>query len=206
MTEWNKFMKLLEVTFSRTELDNKALQHLEYAYHEIESMWLKFNEHNSARRVILGEATLFKDRSYIYNEETQNSSFLRPSDFPGESKGDKNSLLSLLKEYGVMIVDLYPFAFNDTDTPNVTYSKKLKSRRYNSFLKSSFDLYGKKKIEAIIKENPDVEIAFRYRRNHLFLHNDLDELLTTHSATAKRSRSLHGNISIDREKLQKFLM
>jgi hypothetical protein len=203
--EWNRFKALLVDTFVQGELDSKAIQHLEFAYDRIEHMWDVFNKDVEIERVIIGEATLFKRGSYIYNIDTPNSSFLRPSDFPGGQNGSKEYLLSLLKKHGIAIVDSYPFAFNDVDTPTVTYSSKLKSKHYLAFLQSSFNLYGAEKIKRILSKNPKAKVAFRYRRNDNLLGHGLDVILKKHSLTASRHHCLFGNISIDRAKLHDFL-
>jgi hypothetical protein len=203
--EWKKFKSLLLDTFVQGELDEKALNHLEISYHEIEKMWNSFNKDVEIQRVILGEAPLFKNESYIYNPKIENSSFLRPSDFPGIQSRSKESLLSLLREYGVAIVDSYPFAFNDCDTPCVTFSSRLKQNRYHKFLHSSFNLYGAEKIIKILKKNPKARVSFRYLRNDKLLGQSLDQIVAQYSSASCRHPCLFGNISIDRIKLHEFL-
>ncbi|MBF9052715.1 hypothetical protein LSUCC1028_00465 [Rhodobacterales bacterium LSUCC1028] len=205
MTNWSKFIELLRSQFDPHDLDQNTLQHLEHAYHEIERMWFNFNQDLKPQRVLIGEATLFREGSYIYNPATPNSSFLRPTDFPGEPSGDKDKLLQLLKCYGLLIIDAYPFAFNDQDTPHITYNKRLKSKKFQGFLIEAFNLYCAPKIIRILNQNPAAKISFRYKRNDKILGAELDRILKLHSHFQGRSPSVYKQISIDKKKFQHFL-
>jgi hypothetical protein len=206
MANWSDFFDLLSSQFDPQDVDQKTLQHLEHAYNEVERMWLDFNQNLTPQRVLIGEATLFRDESYIYNPATPNSSFLRPTDFPGEPSGDKNKLLQLLKDYGLLIIDAYPFAFNDHDTPHITYNKQLKSKKFQGFLIEAFKLYCAPKVIRILNQNPAAKVSFRYKRNDKILGAELDHILKLHSDFQTRSPSVHRQISIDKKKFQHFLV
>lgn len=205
MSDWNEFLELLRSHFGPYDLDHKSLQHLENAYYEVERMWSDFNQDLFPQRVLIGEATLFHNGSYIYNPTTPNSSFLRPSDFPNTEGGDKHQLLQLLRNQGLVIIDAYPFAFNEHDTPNITYGRRLKSKKYKSFLKAAFNLYCAPKVAKILEQNTAVRVSFRYKRNDLILGSELDHTLKSHSNVIARFPSVYGQISIDKKKFHHFL-
>ena len=204
-THWNEYLELLHSTFGPYYLSQKSHQHLDKAYHEVEQRWSDFNQNIVPRRVLIGEATLFHNDSYIYNPATPNSSFLRPSDFPNEPTGNKEKLLKLLKQHRLLIIDAYPFAFNKYATPNLTYGGKLKSIKFQSFLIKAFNLYCVPKIIKILKQNSDVRISFRYKRNDNLLGIELDRVLKLHSNFHIRFPSVSGRIPIDKQKFHHFL-
>lgn len=205
MSEWEEMKKILMQNFTTKEIDEKAMSHLKNAFETTEEKWLKETRFVEVRRVIVGEAPLFKGESYIYNCETPNSSFLRPSDFPKSPRGNKSVLIDLMRKYGLVVVDSFPFAFNDGDTPAVTYSRRLKQKKYGNFLRESFSIYGARRIENILVNNPGTKVSFRYKRTDLLLGAKLDEIVRHNSEYEKRSDCLHGGISISRTKLHAFL-
>lgn len=205
MFEWKEYEGLLLEHFGASRLDKSYIDHLRNSFIKIEDYWRSHNSNFSIERVIIGEAPLFKNSSYIYNVNCSNTSFLWPSDFPNIKSGDKSYLLKLLVRNKISVVDAYPYAFNNFNTPEITY-KKLRSNKHKIFLMKSFQAYGLRRIKAILEDNPNVIISFRYKRNNKDLGKLVDQVIREDSSFPKRFIDLSSkNISIDKEKFEKFL-
>ena len=138
----NAIKQLTPKTWAQSELI-----YLRDAYLETERIWLEEVKKITAPRIVLlGEAPLYgKEKNYIYNPKTPPSSFLRASDFEDiyihTEKRDKVTLIKLMRESGIVVVDAFPFVFNTTDnlTLNFSYMKR-PSKRYRVLLHKVFEI------------------------------------------------------------------
>jgi hypothetical protein len=114
--------------------------YLKNAFVTTEWMWAEnLAKVATVRLVMLSEAPQFGTRSrYFYNTATPFSSFFYFQDAEaildhGFDKGrtGKQFLFPALARAGFIILDLFPFALNEEDTPSITYGK-MSSRRYRN--------------------------------------------------------------------------
>ena len=128
--------------------------------------------------VLIGESPL-RSENYIYNNgNTKGSPFLPEKhinhcltllgkDIPPSEEENKRP--ALMNELGLLVLDMFPFAFNSKDTPKFSYesyyTKKGEAHLEELFLQSvSWHL--SEKIEKInSKVNEKTAYAFRYKRN-----------------------------------------
>lgn len=142
------------------------IEYLKNAFIEIEEFWLSsVKEIGQPRFIILGEAPLYgASKSYVYNPNSKVTSFLRPTDFPGvETNSDgKNSLLNLLQTYGIVVVDLLPFALPCPGQPNLTY-RSMPHVLYKRLIHLCFLNYSFHKITYLTSKNANAKFLIRYK-------------------------------------------
>jgi hypothetical protein len=166
--DWPQLEELLQ-TCTHPNFSHAELTYLQDSYVEIEAIWEKYRSNLSKiNYIILGEAPLYgADKKYIYSENGEPSTFLRPSDFPtyDESRhgSGKKALSTLLAENKMIVVDLFPYALNRKDTPSLVY-KDVRKSKYSSLYRQIFINFTALKIKEIRAENPDVSILVRYKR------------------------------------------
>lgn len=107
------------------------LTYLRRAYDRTEELYqANFARMSTVRLVILAEAPLFgSGEVYIYNPEARHTSFLWPSDLADIAGRDTSTLpkaeyLALLRQLGILVVDIFPYALNNDDTGRVYKKKK----------------------------------------------------------------------------------
>lgn len=161
-----------EIIYENTSirLSSDELGYLYDAYTFCEDRWEDYYKKlDKVKILLIGEAPLFgKTKGYIYNIDSRNTSFLRPSDFfqyPGPlAENTKNDLLRIMEHFGILVVDLSPLALNSIDTPSISYSKMLSNRTYNSVVASLFNHFTAPKVSRVLSNNPDLKVLVRYKR------------------------------------------
>ena len=100
-----------------------------------------------------------------------------------------------------MILDLFPFALNQYDTPSVTY-RKMSLSRYRQLFQRTAPLYFDRKRDAILQRGRPL-FMFRYKATrHALVDLVNAELAKRNIAPAQ---SIAGaNMPLDREKLRQF--
>ena len=173
MTGSNESWALFENAIKQLTPKTWAQQELIYlrdAYLETERIWAEEVKKISAPRIVLlGEAPLFgKLGNYIYNPETPPSAFLRPSDFAGYSaagtRANKNELLSLMRQSGMVVIDAFPFALNTSDTLTLNFdSMRRTSKIYQKLLNQVFEAHVLSKISMLNEDLLKLKVLVRYR-------------------------------------------
>ena len=162
------------------EKDNVYLQE---AYNATENLWNRqFNSIKIINYVMIAEAPRYgSGETYFYNPEAEFSSFFWFDDLEAFSKIDSKAYLMLnqqKKEYvfkilrikGFIIVDIFPFAFNDEDTC-ISY-RKIGKAKYRKILKQSYPNYLQIKLRRVKdKSHNQTKIFYRYK----FLKNLVDD-------------------------------
>ncbi len=154
----------------------KNSEDMRATYEETEKLWLEqFHcfDHNNIRLVILSEAPL-SEESYFYNPKSGATPFFnykdynevfsshesQISDYGGKER--KHKLLQELCKAGVLFIDLFPFALNNST--QVSY-RKLGSEKRKELFEIVAPYYFYPKMLLILKKmTPDVRFVFRYKR------------------------------------------
>ena len=167
--EWECLREVL-LTSTASSWSLKELLYLEKAFFDIEHKWHQaLDEIKEPRFIILGEAPLYGNKgSYIYSTKSPATTFLRPSDFPNlhgqREKNNKCHMLDTMRTQGIIVVDLFPYALNENDTPTMDYRKIQDKPEYPRLLKNSFEAFTKKKILNVVSKNSSVSFLIRYKR------------------------------------------
>ena len=112
----------------------------------------------------------------------------------------KRFLLPELARAGFIILDIFPFALNNSDTPSITY--KMSARRYQELFQRTAPLYFDRKRDLIL-ELGGPRFLFRYGRMKRRLGGLVDAELERRNIGP--TRSVGGtNMSLDREKLRQI--
>lgn len=153
--------------------------HLENAHLKTESMWYeRFAEIESVKFILLSESPLFgtQKKTYIYNPKAQTSSFFHFNDllaFPEITSEDlskktkittrKSILFNTFKKHGLIVLDLFPYSFNSTDT-SIDY-RSMSKELYSKIFNLTKEYYFRVKLKLCISktESPPMFI-YRYNR------------------------------------------
>lgn len=199
-------------------VDNDMI-YLWNAYQFTESLWFQqFVKLESMKCVILSEAPLYgSKKTYIYNIESKPTSFFHFNDLkaiiddnevlPKKFKSPvakKAYMIDIITKYGVLILDIFPFAFNSHDT-KINYGS-IGDPVYNRLLKESIPYFLGPKLEKIrqIKGNP--VFVYRYARllkTSSYIENELKKcgLLRVND----KLNTINGtNMSLDRSYLKEI--
>mgnify|MGYP001767277953 CR=1 FL=1 len=150
-------------------------EYLENAFIEINELWkTNFNKIREINYIMIAEAPLWgKKKNYIYNPETNNSQFFYRTDLGdviGESILSKLDFLNAFNHLGIIVLDISPYAFNQTDSvvnyrKNKNQSKGLTKKQYRELVTLTLSEYFDKKLELIsTKASDKIKVFFRYRR------------------------------------------
>jgi hypothetical protein len=175
---------LQEVLLAQASLcwSKGELLYLRDSFYNIEMMWqAALNEIADPKFIILGEAPLYGETgSYIYSKKAQPTSFLRPTDFPHfkpqENENNKSNLLSLMRDAGIIVIDLFPYALNEHSTPTLNYKIAQKTSFYSVLARKSFENFTKNKIQEVRSRGKNVSILVRYKRIMNCIHPFMEEL------------------------------
>jgi hypothetical protein len=168
-------------------------RYLSEANHEIENLWMKqYHQIPQIKYIMLSEAPLFgENKSYIYNEKAGQTQFFFYSDIgeiinrPINSKQD---MFNAFSQLGLMIVDIFPFAFNQTTAIQYSDFSSGKDRKYQMLFGIIYPKYLKLKLDLILKKAKDPVICFyRYARVKDNIHNSL----------AAKTSSYHGRLILE---------
>jgi hypothetical protein len=149
------------------------------AYNRIETYWFEeFRRFETIRIILLSEAPFFgESESYFYNPNCGATQFFGYTDYT-QSLGEwgpelhagrnapvpkkKAELLAAMREVGVIVLDIFPFALNPKT--NYTYAN-LRHNEYADLFAVAAPLYFRPKLKHLVnKMAPDGKFVFRYRR------------------------------------------
>jgi hypothetical protein len=206
-TDWDGLEQVLRGCAPVTD---EECSYLKAAFAATERMWAE-NVANVAtvRLVMLSEAPLFgAQERYFYNMATKFGGFFHFQDAEailgqGFAKGrtGKQFLLQELAHAGFIILDVFPFALNENDTPSINY-RRMAARRYRELFQRTTSLYFDRKRDLILQLGRP-HFLFRYGK----LKNRLGDLVDVELAKAGigPTQSVGGtNMSLDREKLRQI--
>lgn len=132
--------------------------YLETAFHEINEMWFRNLECiKEVKYLMIAEAPLWgKDKSYIYNPETKNTSFFYKSDLEyvlNIQIADKQDFINCCNEIGLLIIDISPFALNTEDT--IINYRSISANQYLKLVKNTFPFYFEQKLKSVSNKKSD---------------------------------------------------
>lgn len=184
--------------------------YLKGAFVATERMWAEnFAKIATVRFVLLSEAPLFgKNRRYFYNPATPFGALFHFRDADAilgdgfaEGHRGKEFLLAELARAGFVILDLFPFALNEDDTPSVTY-RKLSVSRYRQLFQRTASLYFDRKRDVILQRGRPL-FMFRYGATRRVLGDLVNAELAKRDISP--AQSIAGtNMPLDREKLRQY--
>jgi hypothetical protein len=175
-----------------------------------ERMWAdNFAKVATVRYVLLSEAPLFgSSRRYFYNPASPFGAFFHFRDaeailgdgFPKQRTG-KEFLLAELARAGFIVLDLFPFAFNQDDTPTVTY-RKMSMSRYRQLFQRTASPYFDRKRDVILERGRPI-FMFRYEATRRALGDLVNAELAKRNIDPAQSVG-STNMPLDRERLRRF--
>ena len=153
--------------------------YIEKAVQDIDLLWFenikKFKK--GINVVILAEAPMWGNSgSYIYNPKSPETDFFKLKYLGQEHSikynSEKEQLIDLLLEKGIVFLDISPFPLNPSKT-KVCYRNRSKkhdsiligTKNYHKIIKESFQTHLKPKLEEIYKVNNKKSPKFAYRYN-----------------------------------------
>ncbi len=169
---WNELTNILHIIYEEHGMLvrlSKDADDLEEAFIHIEKLWEEqFKKIDRINFILLGEAPRYgSDRSYFYNADSKYTAFFRHEISPSviSTSLSKPVLFHHLRESGFIILDLFPFAFNDNTAisyrPNFRSKKKVKKlfeRTYEYYLEPKL-----KKIQG--KSHKNTVFCLRYKKH-----------------------------------------
>lgn len=167
--DWERLKEVL-LTSTSLSWSNEELLYLQNAFFDIEDKWqAALDAIKNPRFILLGEAPLYgKECSYIYSLHTAPTAFLRPTDLPKLNEQKVNNkkayMLDAMRDFGIIVIDLFPYALNEYDTPTMNYKKIQNKTVYGRLLRNSFENFTKVKILKVMSQGPDVTVLIRYKR------------------------------------------
>ena len=222
--DWEALSKLIYSMYSELEIlerfdaDNA---YLISAYEFTERLWLKqFEKMPTVYCVILSEAPLFgSNKTYIYNSASAPTSFFFFNDLWAINSGfssatghfrsvleRKEYMMETMTKNGVLIMDIFPFAFNPQNTA-IDYNSISKTQ-YFRLLKESFPYYLLPKLQMIRGKNRvNPTFVYRYKRlleqTGCYIETELRQL--TLLKPDAQLESINGtNMPLDRTRLARI--
>jgi hypothetical protein len=184
--------------------------YLKNAFVASERMWAEnFAKVATVRFVLLSEAPLFgSNRRYFYNVATPFGAFFHFRDAEailgqGFAKGraGKAFLLWELARAGFIILDLFPFALNQDDTPSLTY-RKMSAGRYRQLFQRTASLYFDRKRDVILESGRPL-FMIRYEATGRVLGDLVNAELARRNIVP--AECIGGsNMPLDRERLRQL--
>ena len=225
MNKWKQLSNNLEKVYQEEGIYSSFKSdevYLKNAFLITEKLWEEqFNNIDNINIIMIAESSLFgKIQKYIYNVNTKPSSFFYYQDleaFPSYVKMEKPLLVqhqkeAMLKEFsknGFLILDLFPFSFNEKDT-SLNY-RNMNTKLYKKLLEVSSEHYLIPKLKICLAKSNNENIHFIYRYKRLFhkTGNFFEKVLKeiSNQEVKYRINTIHGsNMSLDRNKLTKLLL
>lgn len=184
MNTWNELENCLRAIYEEqgvlVHLSNDA-DYLERAFRRTEYLWEEqFQQIDRINFILLGEAPLYgSNKSYFYNEDSDYTAFFRHEIYPyvKSTSLSKPELLQHLREWGVFILDLFPFAFND-DTA-MSYRRDFRSNNMiKNLFEGTYESYFMPKLKKIQeKSHENTLFSFRYKKQYGVLAETLQTRL-----------------------------
>ena len=214
---WNNIESDLHKLYQRYDLmDNyeSDRRYLKSSYEKIESLWLDiYNQIDTVNIVMISESPLFgENETYIYNRNTQPTSFFRFNDMkylphyedvpkPKSTYETKEVMIKQFIKSGFITLDIFPFPLNEKDT-SINY-RKMSKKLYSDILNFTKESYLKPKLDLLLKKtNPNSYFLYRYKRLYDKTDSHLERVLEEIGSNNYKVDTIHSkNIPIDREKL-----
>jgi hypothetical protein len=207
---WNELEAVLRGCFPA--ISNTECEYLKGAFVATERMWAEnFAKIATVKFVMLGEAPQFGPGArYFYNVNAPFSAFLHFKDAnailgDGFARGraDKRFLHAELARAGFIIMDLFPFALNENDTPSIYWSKMSDSLHRELFQRTA-PVYFDRKRDLVLQRGSPL-FLFRYQRQHRILGDLVNAELSKRQIGP--SECVGGsNMPLDRKKLQQVCL
>jgi hypothetical protein len=188
-------------------------KYLKQAFTFTEQYWNEqADKIDSVRILIFSEAPLFgNEKAYIYNPNYGFTAFFHfndlivvfgekmRTDFPA-IREKKKYFISMLNEAGILILDIFPFAFNPKITGNVSY-QSISARLYFELFERTAAYYLLPKLFAIrSKITENTVFAVRYKKLLTKIGPLIDSALSETGLKNRSVISLNGpNMSMDRK-------
>ena len=156
-------------------------QYLQHAYNKTTELWVEqLDRMSEVQFLLIGEAPQYGEQErYFYNPKSRLTWFFRHWVTPNISSAtnaDKTKLLEHLSDFGFLIVDLFPYAFNKQDT-TINYQDHFKPSDFVNLFSHTYRWYLKPRLEAInIISGNRIGVALRYKR-HMVLNRKLGNAL-----------------------------
>jgi len=226
VNDWGQYQETLKALYGKcgcTAVLERDSSYLHDAYLNVERLWQGAVKNlDSVRLIILGEAPLWgENKAYVYNPAVGTSSFFGYTaavDLVGELTFSKRptggvipkkaQMISKLTAAGVVIVDLFPFCFNQRDTA-LQYPKLARKNVYRWLFTETMRHHFLPKIAQLESTGSNrPKIAFRYARSegqlrHLVKNVLLPKNLVTDDGLIP---SIHSGRNLDRPKLKGLFM
>ena len=219
---WNyvsEGLKSLYSEWGKGDSFEKDENYLHEAFNFIEPLWgQQFNNITTINFVMISEAPRYGSKeTYFYNPDAVFTSFFWFDDIKAFSKPGletysmpnqkkKEYVYNILSQNGFIILDIFPFAFNESET-KVSY-RNLKRGEYKQTLDRSYPSYLKLKLQ-LIKNKSHSETRFFYRYKFLkdIVNNYLRDKLLENQLLCKDDDipCIGGkNMSLDRNLMKQF--
>lgn len=164
---------LIEKVKEKLEIHKLTLAEssVEKEYAQVESTWdgIAKTIFQPVKYLIIGEATV-SYKNYFYNSSSKQTPFLTPKHF---NCSNKNELIELFQEKGVLVFDLYPLPLPTFIYDNVSFDckdpdyKRLLNEYYESKLKGLIDKNTTVVLRYLkLKERFEWEIFKDFLRKH----------------------------------------
>jgi hypothetical protein len=208
-TDWDALEQALRGCEPVTDAE---CAYLKKAFVATERMWAEnVSKVAEVRFVMLAESPQFgAGERYFYNTATPFSSFFHFDDAESilgrgfaNGRTDKQFLLAELARAGFVILDIFPFALNQDDTPSVKYEElRRRPRRYRELFQRTASLYFDKKRDLILQHGSPL-FLFRYGHMKRTLGAFVDAELAKRNIGATPSIGSK-NMPLDRGKLRQI--
>ena len=181
---WKKYEDSLRIHYKNRNIFSKFNEDKKYlrkAFLESDRLWNnEYNKIDKIKYIILAEAPLCGfNISYIYNPNTNFTQFMYKSDLvfiTNRKIKDKSDFHKILRENKIIIMDIFPYALNESITA-INY-KKMKDNNYKKLFDDIKDNYIRDKINKImIKKDYNIQIFYRYSRIQKIIGNKLNEIM-----------------------------
>ncbi len=219
---WQKISQLLkEVYVEKKLLDDysKDESYLKNAFEKTECLWNEqLHQMSELKAIIISESPLFgKEQKYIYNTNTAPSSFFYYQDIealptvttlpqkPKSIVDQKQIMLRELIRSGVLILDIFPFAFNKKNTS--LHYRRMGAGIYRQLLKGTTENYLRPKLQLCLdKSNEDTLFIYRYKRLFDKKEGYFEEVSSNIGKGKYKVETINGkNMPMNREKLRELL-
>ena len=221
--QWGEISEKLYQIYKKENIVDSFQSDEEYlrkAFYYIEKLWNEqFNKIDDIKVMLISEAPLFcKSKSYIYNENTAPSAFFLYNDIsafptwnetrikPKLIQEQKRLMLQEFHKNGLIILDIFPFAFNDNDT-KLNY-RRMNTKLYKELLEVTRESYLLPKLtKCFSKLTEDSKFVYRYKRLYEKTGNHFDSVLDSVSLEIiYTTDTINGdNMSLNRNKLKSLL-
>lgn len=177
---WKNLKTVLHEIYSQENIENdfeKDEKYLKSAFDFTEKYWdEQLKDIDSIKILLFSEAPLFGDeKAYIYNPDYGFTAFFHFNDLKAvfnnglqndfSTKTEKKKyFINKLNEAGILILDIFPFAFNPKITTGINY-QSMSTRLYSKIFETTMEHFLSIKLSSIRpKINDKTIFAVRYKK------------------------------------------